>query len=100
MVAEDDREFVRDLAQELDGYYEQMLSYEGWEPVLVMRHVSSVLARLTGVRAALQRMNTSRCQRITESEVDPLIARMDQQFRIHSRLFEAEKLEWDVARGQ
>jgi hypothetical protein len=74
------------IRQELDGYYAGMRQYPQLEPDMVLLDLSGVAARLTEIRAFLVRDNSQQANALRTKEVDPLLAQVDVQFKIHSRV--------------
>lgn len=85
---------------ELDDIYELLPKFPTYEPDQVLLLISGWLARLTGIRAELQRSETTRANKLRTKEVDPLIDALDQQFKIHSRLIAMRELDFKVSGAQ
>jgi uncharacterized small protein (DUF1192 family) len=85
---------------ELDQYHAEILNYAQMEPDQVMISVSGISARLTGIRAEISRTGTQWANRLRTSEIDPLLAQLDFQFRVHSRLLSVRELDQRMAGGQ
>lgn len=96
----DTRSLIEALRSELDGYYAMARKWAHLEPDVVLMELSAITARLTEVRAHLNRDNGQRANRLRISEIDPLLEECDRQFKIHSRLIAMHQLDWEVARGQ
>lgn len=84
---------------ELDTYYEQIKGFRDQEPDSVLVIISGISARLTGMRADLQRQGSASANSLRTKEVDPLIDALDFQFKIHSRLLSVRQLDWEMTRG-
>ncbi len=56
---------------ELDSYYVKLMEFETSEPDEVLAAVSAMSARLTGIRAELQRAGSQRANHLRTKEVDP-----------------------------
>lgn len=94
-----ERLFAVKIREELDGYYEEICRYHEMEPDQVLISVSGLSARLIAIRAELQRSGSQRANRLRTSEVDPLLAHLELQSRLHSRLVSVRTLDWDMTKG-
>lgn len=74
------------IRKELDGYYTGMRQYAQLEPDQVLLDLSGIAARLTEIRAFLVRDNSQQANALRTKEVDPLLAQIDVQFKLHSRV--------------
>lgn len=81
---------------ELDDIYANLPGFPGMEPDQVLLMCSGWLARLTGIRADLQRAGTAKANALRTKEIDPLIDALDQQFKIHSRLISMRELDFKI----
>lgn len=81
---------------ELDDIYANLPGFPGMEPDQVLLMCSGWLARLTGIRADLQRAGTTKANALRTKEIDPLIDALDQQFKIHSRLISMRELDFKI----
>lgn len=98
-VNTDDRATVAAYRVELDHYYEEISQYQGLEPDQVMMSISGISARLTGIRAELQRSGSQRGNKLRTAEVDPLLTALDLQFRIASRIQAIREFDLRMAGG-
>lgn len=87
------------LRDELSGYYERLKKFRDTEPDSVLIEISGISARLTEMRAVLQRQGNANANSLRTKEVDPLIEALDFQFKIHSRLLSVRQLDWEMTRG-
>lgn len=85
---------------ELDDIYAALPDFPNMEPDQVLLFISGWLARLTGIRAVLQRSGSTRANSLRTKEIDPLIDALDQQFKIHSRLIAMRELDFKVSGAQ
>lgn len=97
---EGDRARIRGYMLELDDIYALLPQFPTYEPDQVLLLISGWLARMTGIRADLQRSGTTRANTLRTKEVDPLIEALDQQFKIHSRLIAMRELDFKVSGAQ
>ncbi len=88
------------LRKELDDYYDTIVAFPEWEPDQVLLSVSGISARLTQIRAQLCRSQLAKAQKLRTTEIEPLLAHLEMQFRVHSRLISMRRLDFDLAGGQ
>lgn len=74
------------IRRELDDYYTGMRQYADMEPDMVLIDLSGVAARLTEIRAFLIRDNSQQANALRTKEIDPLLAQIEVQFKLHSRI--------------
>jgi hypothetical protein len=98
----EDRERSRLAAfmAELDTIYAALPDFPNMEPDQVLLFISGWLARLTGIRAELQRSGSQKANMLRTKEVDPLIEALDSQFKIHSRLISMRELDFKMTGPQ
>lgn len=84
---------------ELDVYYQTLKGFFEKEPDEVLVMCSAITARLTEIRALLQRAGSARANQLRTREVDPLIHAVDTQFAIHSRRLSGLELDYRMTRG-
>lgn len=84
---------------ELDVYYTTLKGFFEQDPDQVLVMCSAITARLTEIRALLQRAGSARANQLRTREVDPLIHAVDTQFAIHSRRLSGLELDYKMTRG-
>lgn len=99
METDDVRAWLEGLKEELDVYYAMGKKWAESEPDVVMGEISSIVARLVEIRAHLFRDNSARANKLRLNEIDPLLDKLELQFKIHSRQVSVRKFDWDVVRG-
>jgi hypothetical protein len=87
---------IRAYMLELDDIYAALPDFPSMEPDQVLLTCSGWLARLTGIRADLQRSGSQRANILRTKEIDPLIEALDGQTKIHSRLISMRELDWKM----
>lgn len=88
------------LQSELDSYYAKLVEFDSLEPDEVLAAVSSMSARLTGIRAELHRTGSQRANMLRTKEIDPLISSLDFLYKVHSRLHSIKVAEYQMSMGQ
>lgn len=94
-----DRSWLDDYRQELDGYYGTLQSFATSDPADVLAQISSIHARLVGMRAALVRSTSQRANGFRTREIDPMIEALEFQFKCASRIIALAEQEWKIAGG-
>lgn len=89
----DERVELQAYIAELNVYYTAIKQFHTQEPDEVLQQCSAFLARLTEMRALLQRRGTARANQLRTRELDPLVHDIHKQFDIHSRRLSALELE-------
>lgn len=88
------------LQHELDGYHVRLKAFQGMPPASVLLELSGIGARCTELRKDLQRAGGRDADALRTKELDPLIAQLEFQFKIHSRLLTSNQLDWQMSGGQ
>lgn len=91
--------WIQDFLAELDVYYRTAKLFHEQQPDEVLSQCSAISARLTEMRAMTQRSSASRAASVRTREIDPLIAQIDFQFKVHSRLLTQHELDWRMTGG-
>lgn len=86
--------------QEMDIYLDKMQDWATSDPGLVMEEISSIAARLIQIRCDVVRSESRSLQGFRTKELDPVLAQVEFQFKIHSRRLSSMSLDWDVSKGQ
>ena len=97
--ATEERIWLQSVRQELDDYCVAMEKFATSDPATVMADISSIHARLVGIRVALQRSGSQRANSLRTREVDPLIDALEFQFKCSSRIIALADQEWRMAGG-
>lgn len=79
---------------ELDAMRAVIVDYVKQDPSDVLLSISGLSARLTEIRADLQRSSSQICTALRTREVDPLRDELELQFRVWSRRIAL--LEWEL----
>lgn len=82
------------VCNELDVMRSEICGFKDADPDRVLYLISGISARLTEIRASLQRTTDHRANALVAKEVDPLRQEIDLQFRVHSRRI--AMLEWEL----
>lgn len=94
------RGWLENVKGEMDSYYTMGKAWATAEPDVVMIQISSIIARLTEIRAMCMRDNGQRTTRLRLNEIDPLIEALNFQFKIHSRLQAIREMDYKVSGAQ
>lgn len=94
-----ERAWLTKIREELDDYYGSMEKFFENDPADNMAQISSIGARLSHIRALLQRSGSQPATSLRTKEVDPLIEALEFQFKIHSRVVSLAELEYKMAGG-
>lgn len=86
--------------RELDGYYKEMVSFSEVEPDEIFRSLSAWTARASYMRSQIVRIDSKAWVKFRTQEIDPFISECDRQFRVWSRVFAVQSLDWNMSRGQ
>lgn len=95
----DARQWMDAIRSELDAYYGLVKEWATSEPDIVLQEISAISARLTEVRAQLNRDNGQRANRLRISEIDPLIEQLEFQFKVHSRIQAVREMDFRMSGG-
>lgn len=95
----EERSRLTSLRDEIDIYLRTIESFATSDPADVMAQISSIHARLVGIRIGLQRSNSQRATAFRTKEVDPLIEALEFQFKVSSRIIALAEQEWKIAGG-
>lgn len=95
----DERSQLQAYLHELDQYYAMIKNFEHEEPDVVLLACSGISARLTEIRAKLQRSGSARATQLRTREIDPLIEEIREQFKIHSRILSAREFDFKLSGG-
>jgi hypothetical protein len=85
---------------ELDGYYRQMYDFGKIEPDEIFRYLSAWTARASFMRSQIQRSESKMLQGFRTRQIDPFIEECERQFKIWSRVFSVQSLDYNMSRGQ
>lgn len=85
---------------ELDEYLDLMQDWSTSDPGLVMEQISSMGARLIQIRCDVVRSESRLYQAFRTKELDPVLAQVDFQFKVHSRRLSSLAMDFELSRGQ
>jgi hypothetical protein len=77
-----------------------MQDFSTSDPGLVMEQISSMAARLIQIRCDVMRTESRHFQAFRTKELDPVLAQVEFQFKIHSRRLSSMTMDWEISRGQ
>lgn len=86
--------------KELDGYYQEMQDFKNCEPDEIFMSLSAWTSRASHMRSMIHRSQSKIQQAFRTKQVDPFIDECDRQFKIWSRVFSVQTLDWNMQRGQ
>ena len=81
---------------EMDGWYATMLEFPNMEPDQVFVSLSAWTARASYMRSFINRSEQRTQQTFRTKQIDPFIAECDRQFKIWSRVFSVQSLDWNL----
>jgi len=82
------------LRSEMEGYYREMNTLNGLDPMDVFQKLSAFSARASEIRALCFKVDSRQAQALRTQIVDPFLEECDRQFKIHSRLQAIRELEF------
>jgi hypothetical protein len=91
---------VEEWRSELDEYLNMMQDWSHTDPGTVMEEISSIAARLIQIRCDVVRSESRAMQGFRTKELDPVLAQVEFQFKLHSRRLSSLTLDWETSRGQ
>lgn len=93
---------AKQLAQwrkEVDDYLTMMQRFSTTDPGTVMEQISGMGARLIQIRCDVVRNESRLLNAFRTKELDPVLAQVEFQFKIHSRRLSSMTLDFDISRG-
>lgn len=91
---------IQTIRNELDGYYKKMIEFPTMEADEIFMQLSSFTARMSYIRSAIMRSDNRLLVALRTKEIDPFINECDRQFKIWSRTFSVQTMEYETSRGQ
>ncbi len=96
---QNERSVLQAYLAELDMYYEAVKGFADEEPDLVLNQIAAFSARLTEIRARLNRSDSAKANQLRIKEIDPLMTQLDFQFRLASRRISSREFEFRLSGG-
>jgi len=90
---------IETFRAEIDQYYEEMTTFAGMDPGVILMTISGYTARASQIRSHIVRDENKPLQLFRTREIDPFLTECDRQFKIWSRLISTRQLEWETSRG-
>lgn len=84
--------------KELDDFIAMMQDFATEDPDTVLQQISTIAARLTGIRSQIVRVESRALQAFRTREVDPLLDQIQFQFRVNSRRLSMMSLDFEMTR--
>jgi hypothetical protein len=91
-------EIMRGWLKEIDGYFEVMQKFSLMESDEIFTCLSSWTARVSHMRSMINRSESKLEQSFRTKQVDPFLSECDRQFKIWSRVFSVQSMDWDMQR--
>ena len=88
---------IESWRQEIDGYYDQMMSFNSEDPGEIFTCIAAMTARASYIRTQIVRTENRFNQNFRTKELDPFITECDRQFKVWSRAFTVWQVEADQA---
>ena len=90
---------IRKIREEIDGYYREMIQFPAMEADEIFQRLSAYTARVSYIRSSMMRTDNRALVSLRTKEIDPFISECDRQFKIWSRVFSVQTLDWNLARN-
>jgi len=84
---------------EIDGYFSIMEKFGEAEPDQIFSYLSSWTARASHMRSMINRSESKIAQGFRTKQIDPFINECDRQFKLWSRVFSVQSLDWNMQRN-
>lgn len=99
-VTEKRSEITKAWLQEIDGYYLDMAVFGQQEADEIFMKLSAWTARASHIRSQINRSESKVLQNFRIKQIDPFLEECDRQFKVWSRAFAVQSLDWNLQRGQ
>lgn len=86
--------------EELDGYYKEMSQFRYEQPDEIFMKLSGWTSRASYLRGLVFRSENRPLTAFRTKELDPFIAECDRQFKMWSRVFSVQTIDWQNQKGQ
>lgn len=90
---------IRRWLTELDGYYEEMQTFDSMEADEIFRKLSAWTSRMSHIRSLIQRNESKLEQAFRTKQCDPFIVECERQFKIWSRVFSVQAMDASMSRS-
>lgn len=92
-------ELLNAYRKEMDNFYKEMRNFHSEDPAVIFREIAAMTARFSHIRSQIVRAESKVWQNFRTKEVDPFIEECDRQFKIWSRAFSVQTLDWEMTKG-
>lgn len=81
---------------EIDEYFEHMQDFNNQEPDEIFRSLSGWTARMSHIRSVINRNESKLLQAFRTKQVDPFLLECERQFKMWSRVFSVQSMDWNM----
>ena len=92
-------ELLSAYRKEMDECYEIMKAFHSEDPAVIFKEIAAMTARFSHIRSQIVRVESKTWQNFRTKEVDPFLEECDRQFKIWSRAFSVQTLDWEMTKG-
>ena len=90
---------LEEYRKEMDGFFEIMEGFNKTDPSEIFRSIAAMSSRVSHIRSLIVRADSKVWMSFRTKEIDPFLTECDRQFKIWSRAFSVQTLDWEMTKG-